>query len=311
MFGRRPRVKCFYAEQSAGAYAGRADLGYRLVPVDRIVGSVGRCHELDARFRPLALTRARRQRLERIRRLVEQGVILPPVELYKLRDEYYVIDGNHRVAVAKENGQIEIDAHVIELLPAGTRPEDRLYLARRAFVGETGLGGVEVSQVGGYERLQEEIAAHRLSLAAEGKGQPTLREAATDWYRRRFEPVARMLVARDLPRRAGRTTGDLYLDLGAWRAARGREGSDMAWEEAIARLEAVYPAPSLWERLAMPWARLCERAKALWSGARGQQLPCSHAYAGPDGAVYCLRSGRLSRHQLPSPPAQGAERTAP
>lgn len=311
MFGRKPRVKCFYAEQSAGAYAGRADLGYRLVPVDRIVGSVGRCHELDARFQPLSLTRARRQRLERIRRLVDEGAILPPVELYKLRDEYYVIDGNHRVAVAKENGQVEIDAHVIELLPGGTRPEDRLYLARRAFVGETGLENVEVSRIGGYERLREEIAAYRLGLASDGKGQPTLREAAEDWYRRRFEPVARMLAARGLSRRAGRTAGDLYLDLATWRVANSRGGSDMTWEEAVDHLEALYPAPSPCERLAMAWAKLAERARALLPGGRREPLPCAHAYAGADGAIYCLRAGRLTRHQPPSPPARGAESTSP
>lgn len=54
-------------------------------------------------------------------------MILPPVDLYKIKDKYYVVDGNHRVAAAKEIGQIYIDAYVTEFLPTGDTPQHLLW----------------------------------------------------------------------------------------------------------------------------------------------------------------------------------------
>ena len=42
-------------------------------------------------------------------------VTLPPVDLYKIGDVYFVRDGNHRVSVARQLGQVDIDAYVTEL----------------------------------------------------------------------------------------------------------------------------------------------------------------------------------------------------
>jgi ParB-like chromosome segregation protein Spo0J len=51
---------------------------------------------------------------------MERGRGLPPVELYKLGATYYVLDGHHRVAAARLNGQLEIDAYVAEYVPRET-----------------------------------------------------------------------------------------------------------------------------------------------------------------------------------------------
>jgi len=59
---------------------------------------------------------------------MEEGKVLPPIEVYKARlrrqdeetglqiekTEYYVVDGHHRVAMAKKLGQDYLDAHVVE-----------------------------------------------------------------------------------------------------------------------------------------------------------------------------------------------------
>jgi hypothetical protein len=42
---------------------------------------------------------------------------LPPVELYRLGNIYYVLDGHHRVAAARLNGQLELDAQVVDFVP--------------------------------------------------------------------------------------------------------------------------------------------------------------------------------------------------
>jgi hypothetical protein len=294
MFGRKPRVKCFNATYSAGAYAARADLGYQLVPVDRIVGSVGRCDDLDRQFQPLRLTRDRQSRLARIRQLAAEGAILPPVELYRLKDEYFVVDGNHRVAVAKENGQVDIDAYVVEFLPSGQRAEDQLYLERHAFAQETGLDGIHLGQLGGYDRLQEEIQRYRQALSAAEGRDVTLREAATSWYRRVFEPVARDVAARRLPQRAGKSSADLYLDLQTQRdLVRREQHQDPGWEEAIARLEALHPLPTLGERLRSAWAGLAGTVEAWWRGLRAEDPPCVYALQARDGTIHCRRTAHL------------------
>ena len=297
MFWRRPRVKCFNATYIAGSYASRADLGYQVVPVASIVGSVGRCEELDDRFRPLKSTHLRQRRLANIRRLVNRGDILPPVQLYKLKDEYFVVDGHHRVAVAKENGQVYIDANVIEFLPDGERAEDRLYLERHAFVRETGLDGLRTNRLGGYARLRQEIEEHRGRLTAERGGSVALKEAASDWQRQVYQPVARAIRAARLPARLpGRTVADLYLDMGSLRAYfRGEEGLDLSWQEMIGELVAMHPLPGLGERLRGAWGRRVEGLRAWWRGLRAGEMPCSFALEGAGGTVYCRRAGRAKR----------------
>ncbi len=267
-----------------------------MVPVAQIVGSVGRCEELDARFQPLKLTRLRQQRLENIRRLMDEGASLPPVELYKIKDEYFVIDGNHRVAVAKENGQTYIDAHVLEFLPDGERAEDRLYLEYHAFATDTGLHQIRLSQLGGYDRLRREIQEHQQALSARVGSAVTLKEAAQDWYRQVFQPVAQAIADRRLPQRLPRrTVGDLYLDLAVQRAYGREQKRELSWEETIARLAAQHPLPTRRERLAGAWHEAIGNLEAWWHGLRGQEPPCAFALQGPNGTIYCRRAGRATR----------------
>ena len=82
------------------------------VPLDRIVGSVGRYREFDRAFMPLLDSTAPRWRS--IARAYFDHVRLPPVTLYKMADNYFVIDGHHRVSVARELGRAFVDAKVFE-----------------------------------------------------------------------------------------------------------------------------------------------------------------------------------------------------
>jgi hypothetical protein len=90
-------------------------IGRRVVPVERIVGSVGRYGEFDRAFLP---AKARvGSKWKRIDRAFHRGEELPPVVLYKIGDDYFVEDGNHRVSVAHYQGVEWIDAEVTELYP--------------------------------------------------------------------------------------------------------------------------------------------------------------------------------------------------
>lgn len=110
---------------SLGGVGASHDLGLRIVPIDKIVGSVGRWQNLrsDFFYRKGDVT----ERFIRIGRAMMRGVDLPPIEVYKLRwqpgkrgqSEYYVVDGHHRVAMARELGQDFLDANVKEFETRG------------------------------------------------------------------------------------------------------------------------------------------------------------------------------------------------
>src|SRR5688572_4874481 len=85
-------------------------LGRRVVAVEKIVGSVGRSMDFDGTFLPVYRSMA--GRWKRVDRAFHLGVELPPVELYKLDNRYFVLDGNHRVSVARYQGVQWIEAEV-------------------------------------------------------------------------------------------------------------------------------------------------------------------------------------------------------
>ena len=89
-------------------------LGLNVVPIDAIVGSVDRGRDFDRRFRPTS-GRAR-ARWEQIATAMRRGDALPPVDLYKIGEIYFVRDGHHRVSVACALGHKEIDAYVTEVI---------------------------------------------------------------------------------------------------------------------------------------------------------------------------------------------------
>ena len=81
------------------------------VEVDKIVGSVGRSNDFDACFLPVRSNVS--SRWERVESAYQRGEELPPVNLYKMGDAYFVNDGNHRVSVARYHGVESIDAEVV------------------------------------------------------------------------------------------------------------------------------------------------------------------------------------------------------
>ncbi len=98
-------VRSFDDDAARWGPLGPAILGIRTVEVARIVGSVGRAAELDENFRISRPSGDERQRYERILAMMREGTGLPPVSLYKLGYGYYVLDGNHRVAAARERSR--------------------------------------------------------------------------------------------------------------------------------------------------------------------------------------------------------------
>lgn len=241
--GGAPRTVCSF-EEDARHYGplNRRPLGLRQIPLDRIVGSVGRARELGPDFQPLRRRRGQHSmRYQRIAEALKRGEVLPPVELYKLGYDYYVLDGNHRVAAMKEltGNDGEIDAYVTQFLPVGDSEAARVYLERRAFEEATGLTQVGAVERGHYAILQAEIEAHRAALQAAGRS-VSLKEAASDWFGSLWLPRAEAIRAAGLRRHwPEKRTADIYCYIAEHQAAeRARLGRPVRWEEALARFRA-------------------------------------------------------------------------
>ena len=98
------------------------DLGSQSVALEKIVGSTSRSQDFDAEFYPLRSHL--RQRWVKIATLRYMNVNLPAVELIQIGEGYFVIDGHHRISVARALGQRYIDAQVIVWhLEVKPRPE--------------------------------------------------------------------------------------------------------------------------------------------------------------------------------------------
>src|SRR5512141_2820041 len=101
--------------------------GVKTVRVDQIVGSLNRYQDFDRVFLPKY--NELEQRWTSVNRAFYRDISLPPVVLYKVGEIYFVVDGHHRVSVAREQGQIFIEAEVRECatrvnITPGIRPED-------------------------------------------------------------------------------------------------------------------------------------------------------------------------------------------
>lgn len=95
--------------------------GIQLVPLDQIVGSTGRYSDFDLAFYPRQ--NISEDRWINVAQIQSQGSKLPPVLLYKIGEAYFVEDGNHRVSVARANGNTAIQAKVVEIDASNLTPE--------------------------------------------------------------------------------------------------------------------------------------------------------------------------------------------
>ncbi|MDY7077228.1 MAG: hypothetical protein SXV54_09920 [Chloroflexota bacterium] len=201
---------------------GQVYRGVQPVPVDKVIGSVGRYRDFDRVFMPTQDRTAARWRS--IARAYYDDVSLPPVKLYKIGDAYFVLDGNHRISVAREQGVEFVDAEVIEantLVPVAAdldaddleiKGEYTRFLERTRLDELRPAQSIEFTIGGGYERLLEHIAVHRHFLGLEQQRFIPEDEAVCDWYENLYLPLVRIIhgkgVLADFP---GRTEADLYL----------------------------------------------------------------------------------------------------
>src|SRR5574339_401910 len=94
---------------------GRSDKGLQMIPVDAIIGSLGRYSDFMRTFLPRHTKDQQRWAGVKAATLDPVSHGLPPIEVYKVSEVYFVIDGNHRVSIARQEGWKTMQAHVIEV----------------------------------------------------------------------------------------------------------------------------------------------------------------------------------------------------
>lgn len=199
-------------------------LGLQEVPLDQIVGSVGRYEDFTRTFMPRkASTRPRWENIDSLR----NSGGWPPLELYKVSDAYFVRDGNHRVSVARQLGLETIEAQVWEYFSrVPLEPDDDLedLILRQEyleFLEDTELDRLRPDQYiiltlpGGYWELEESIVIHRHWQnweRTEAQGEMTWLEAVADWYDHIYLPLAHKIQeSQVLSFFPGRTEADLVV----------------------------------------------------------------------------------------------------
>jgi hypothetical protein len=234
---------------------GQSDQGIQTVPLDLIIGSEGRYRDFDRSFLPLSQTTGERWR--RVGRARYEDYPLPPVELFKLGRVYFVRDGNHRISVARQRGQLDIDAHVVELktdveLSPDMQQQDLLLKEEQSdFYLWTHLkqlrpaATIEVSEPGGYLDLIRHINGHRYFLGFERDTEVCLEDAVTHWYDvvylEAIDAIRRSSVLEDFP---GRTEADLYLWIMDHRHYLTEQaGQDPGADEALSQYVAQFGPP--------------------------------------------------------------------
>lgn len=245
--GRPTRLLSYDEVKSALHIGGPIYRGVQTVRVEEIVGSLNRYHQFDRAFLPVEDTVG--SRWQSVDRAFYQDISLPPVVLYKVGQVYFVVDGHHRVSVAREQGQEFIEAEVRECatkvnITADLKPEDLVILGEKVhFLERTHLDDlrpesrIRLTIPDGFDRMLQHIAVHRYFMGLDLKRDVSEQEAIMHWYDTVYMPIVKVIrqskILKEFP---GKTEGDLYLwvlDHQSYLAA--QEGQGLQPPEAAAR----------------------------------------------------------------------------
>lgn len=261
--------------------------GLQEIPLHKIVGSVDRYEDFTRSFLPKRDANA--ERWAGVRAAVNDMVGMPPIEVYQLGDAYFVLDGNHRVSIARRLGSDTITARVTEVktrvpLTADDDPNEiicKSYYA--AFLEQTNLDKLRpgadllMTFCGQYQLLIDQIAVEQTYLnreLARTNETATWEQAVCEWYDHVYLPVLHLIRELGVMRRfPERTETDMYVLLSEREAELEKElGWEVEKETAVASLLATPETPpSLLDRVVKSMAPAFDSGPppGLW---RKQQL---------------------------------------
>ena len=181
---------------------GERRLGLQTIELDSIVGTVDRTREFDRSFRPTS--RRVRRRWEGIAKATRRGEAMPPIDVYRVGELHFVVDGHHRVSVARQLGLEVIEANVTEIVTEvpvdrNTRVRDlalksheRLFF-ERVPLPRSARERIRLTEKWRYASLAEGIEAWGFrAMQADGEFK-TRAEVAREWFEHEYLPVVDLL----------------------------------------------------------------------------------------------------------------------
>ncbi len=218
-------------------------VGIRAIPVAAIVGSSGRSRDFDKNFLPRRPDL--RERWTAIERAFPEGGF-PPIVVYQVASSYFVVDGHHRVAIAKWRKQEFIDAEVTELrtryeLPEGADIGEIIFREQQhLLMHESGLERarpealIEFSQPHRYVELLELIRLHGFHIMIERAQLLSIEEISGHWYDHVYLPTIEQIRAERLHDLfPGETDADLFLRIWQRRRALLPERGALSLEDTV------------------------------------------------------------------------------
>jgi nucleotide-binding universal stress UspA family protein len=215
------------------------------IPLDAVVGSVGRYTDFNRDFLPRH--ESDQDRWARV--MVEATGLtgLPPIEVYQIGEVYFVLDGNHRVSVARQLGATHIQAYVTQVktkisITPDLQPDDLIIKAEHVdFLEKTHLNTLRpesdltLTVPGRYPVLLDHIAVHQYFMGLDEQRTIPYEEAVTHWYDTVYTPIVETIQERGILRFfPNRTETDLYIWLAKHRE---RIKDELGWQietEAVA-----------------------------------------------------------------------------
>jgi hypothetical protein len=217
-------------------------IGTKVVALDAIVGTIDRGRDFDRRFRP---TSARvRSRWEQIAAAMRRGESMPPVDLLKVGEIYFVRDGHHRVSVARELGRADIDAHVTEvvtrvdassainLADLPLKSHERVFF-ERVPLPEDARDEINLSDPWDYARLGQAVEAWGFRAMRARDELLDRKHTAELWLETEYRPVVAMLRDADLI--GDRTETEAYMHIAEerYRLLRTHNWSDKVLRQVV------------------------------------------------------------------------------
>jgi hypothetical protein len=223
---------------AALGYVGERHLGLRTIPLSSIVGSVDRRREFDRGFRPASSQV--RGRWERIAEARRRGAPMPPIEVKRIGEAHFVVDGHHRVSVAVAHGEDVIDAYVTEVLTRvgmdrtlrlsdlPLKSQERLFRERVPLPPEW-QGLFELSDPRGFGVLAEGMEAWGFRVLQHDRRFQDRETIARRWVAEEYLPaIALLREERLLEGHATETDAYLALTRRRWELLQSQEWSDEA-----------------------------------------------------------------------------------
>ena len=210
-FKKQENLKSFAEVQKEENAYNSVNLGIKEIPLGKIVGSVEKYSYFDKNFVPK--NNIVKQRWISIYAAYMAETMLPPVILYKIKDDYYVYDGNHRVSVAKFLNFASIEAEVEEFLPTKDTKDKVIYREHMFFEKETGIEEIILSEPIKYKYLREEIESYTNLLSKRRNKEFTLKEGAAKWYKEVFLPIKVLLEENNIEESQKKNINDVFMFL--------------------------------------------------------------------------------------------------